>query len=349
MGALTAAALLSGSALAGEPPFNADCSGTPCRIERVPVPWGVLGVSADARTLSIAYLASCTFGTRHVAVTEAPATITISVDRKQVVAVSGQEDVPCPAIFEVRRARVRLNDPVGGRRIQGGPSLASSVGSSPAFAVDFAFPTVPRVIDLAAVDARATLRAQGFKMRARGPSDARVVSQAPAGGRRDKGRTIRVRLGQHSSYPPPPKRILLASRGRAVAAPVGNDCGQTAAGYGCNQAFFPGHPTRTALPLRPGGSLDIRAPGSTRAITMRTLDRVARGGGPEGAVGPALRATRVSGHAGHWSVRLPKPLNPSGGVTVVLSFAGDCSTGAGSGFDSFGDCATYYADATTAR
>lgn len=201
---------------------------------------------------------------------------------------------------------------------------------------------MPRVLDLAATDAVSLLETQGFKPRRSGTASGRVIAQTPRPGRPAKrGSIVKVTISR--GPPGGPRRILLRSRAARVGAPIGNPCGRGPdEGLGvCTYADFPGHPSRRILPVHPGGVLDIDTRRYAQRVVVRLTDGVRAGGSAKGTLGPDLQATRTDNSGRRWRVRLPDPLDPARGVSVVVSYA-DCSR-------EFGYCAHYYARARSGR
>ena len=129
-----------------------------------PVPFEVLSVSFDLRTLTVAYESgACWQGDRQIGLREDGQAITLAVARTRV---DGCTEPP-----EYRRFRVRLSRPVDGRLIQGTPRIDA--------APQLERRTAPRVIDLAAGDARRALALQGFRTRSIGRRNGTVAFQSP--------------------------------------------------------------------------------------------------------------------------------------------------------------------------
>jgi len=76
-------------------------------------------------------------------------------------------------------------------------------------------------------------------------------------------------------------------------------------------------------------------------VVVRLTEGVRKGGAVKGTLGPNLNATPTDGSRRRWRVRLPDPLNPARGLSVVVGYA-DCEREAGY-------CAHYYARIRAAR
>lgn len=113
----------------------------------------------------------------------------------------------------------------------------------------------------------------------------------------------------------PHETITLRSLGRSVQAPRGNSCGTA-----CTRAYFPGHPTRTRLPVRPGGVLKVFHDDVAAEVLVRFYPGVTKGGGPRGRLLAEVRGTAASSTGGTWRVRVPRRARVGGGVSVRVSF-----------------------------
>jgi hypothetical protein len=164
----------------------------------VEAPWVVKRVSADGQTLVLwARRGGCDPETS-AAVTETPDSVEIRV-RHAPPAPGG----PCPANMIFDKLRVRLQEPISGRAL---------VGQS----LDEAPPAlrVPRMVQLAAKDARFALRAQG--LRPTGIRGGAVTWQAPWPGTAVRGtRPNKVYLS--NPVPEPRPAVLGRLRFRTVA------------------------------------------------------------------------------------------------------------------------------------
>lgn len=138
-----------------------------------------------------------------------------------------------------------------------------------------------------------------------------------------------------SQSPPPAQRpdtISIRSDGESVQARRGNDCGRSNGLLGCDQAFYPGHPTPDSLGLRGGALLKVSTEAGVESVVVRLLSGVSSGGGPAGKVGGDLVAERLKPVGSEWSLRLPELVSPGGGVSVEVRYES-------------GGLATYYARA----
>jgi hypothetical protein len=193
---LLAASSIAGTALAlaRQPPeWNAKCGDHKCRVERVASPWALVDVKRDRRALKLVYESGgCLRRDGHATVTETASSIEIAVDQGQVVAM----DTPggqfaCTRELRYLRLVVRLDAPVGGRRVIGGPRSKSVGWSRVATSPDGrVIQLAPRVLGLAAPDARALLRAQDIEPE--GARRGRVVRQDPAPGKRVGRAGVRI-------------------------------------------------------------------------------------------------------------------------------------------------------------
>jgi hypothetical protein len=148
---------------------------------RDPVPWQVLGVSADQRTLEIGYITTgCPGADVHVVETKRE----IKID---VASVPPERDVVCPTWVRVLHTRHRLRARVAGRRISGPKrgigTLDISVGPRGTDPVE-----VPRVIGLHGRDAQRALAATRLRARFPRGAEGAVRSQSPR-----PGKSVRVR------------------------------------------------------------------------------------------------------------------------------------------------------------
>jgi hypothetical protein len=173
-------------ALGQEPPeYNAKCGELDCRIERVPSRWELLDVKRDRRALKIVYESGgCFQDDGRATVTETRSRIEIAVDQGLVVAMDTPDgDFACTSDLRFFNLIVRLDGPVAGRRVVGGPrTKLAGMWSRAAERNGRLIPLAPRVLGLAAQDARKLLMQQGFEVT--GPGRGRVVGQEPAPGKR---------------------------------------------------------------------------------------------------------------------------------------------------------------------
>ena len=113
----------------------------------VEAPWVVNQVSADGRTLVLWTQRGGCDPEPSATVSETPESVEIHVSHGAPVS-----DGPCPAIMRFDRLRVRLKEPISGRSL-----IGQSLVQAPRAV------RVPRVVRLAAEDARFALRAQGLR------------------------------------------------------------------------------------------------------------------------------------------------------------------------------------------
>jgi hypothetical protein len=173
-------------ALAAQPPeWNAKCGELDCRVERVAGPWELVDVKRDRRALKLVYdSGGCMRRDGRATVTETATSIEISVDQGQVVAMDTPGgEFACTGELLLLPLVVRLDAPVAGRRVIGGPRSQTVQWSRRTITPDGrGLPLAPRVLGLDAQDARALLKAQHIT--AAGARRGRVVRQVPAPGRR---------------------------------------------------------------------------------------------------------------------------------------------------------------------
>jgi hypothetical protein len=183
-------AVPAGASAQEPPPFNAQCGNLACRIERVAAKWQVLNVGRDSRTLTLVYESGgCRVGDGHAEVRETKSRIRIAVDEGEVVAIDTPDrQVVCTLEIRYRTLRVRLRRPVAGRRIVGDSPVAGGLSDG----------RVPRLIDLAFVDAREVLHAKGFEVRRFGQRHARVTFQSPRPGSPAPEREVGLTVGRHA-------------------------------------------------------------------------------------------------------------------------------------------------------
>jgi hypothetical protein len=182
---------------------------------------------------------------------------------------------------------------------------------------------------------------QGFKVRRTGRRSGLVAAQSPRAGRRAARNIVRITIEKRPPPPLPPLAITLSSLGSRIEAPIGNWCGRspeerTPDGLlGCLRGDFPGHPTARRLPVRAGGLVDIETRRPANGVFIRLSEGVSEGGATKGRVGPDRDANPYRGSRRHWRARLPSPVDPAGGIAVVVSYR-YCAT------DRFA-CGHYYA------
>ena len=192
--ALSFAAGTGASLAAGPGEFNARCGDVACRVERVPAAWQLVAVDGELQLLKVVYRSGgCRRGNPRATVRGNAARIRITIDQEEVVALDTSEGTPvCTKELRYRNLNVLLKRPVGGRRIVGGPRLSDEELLFPVNGV------VPRVIDLAAADARAVLDFLDFPVRVVGGRAGPVAFQSPLPGRRIRGRAVRLTVGRRN-------------------------------------------------------------------------------------------------------------------------------------------------------
>ncbi|HEU4656768.1 MAG TPA: hypothetical protein VFR97_04560 [Capillimicrobium sp.] len=143
------------------------------------IEWTLAGAGKGARSIVVqpGIWGGCDQGPPKVRVTESETEIAVEA---VVLEPEGVESMICPAIAGLSEPeRVRLEAPVGGRRVVGPQRIVRPGAAIPQ--VPGAVPAVPRVVGLAASDARGVLC--GWRVRARGArGDAVVTAQRPAAG-----------------------------------------------------------------------------------------------------------------------------------------------------------------------
>jgi hypothetical protein len=181
-------------AVAQEPEWNAKCGEIDCRVERVASPWKLMDVTRDRRTLRLVYQSGgCLRRDGNATVTQTRDRIEIAVDQGQVVAMDTPDgEFACTRELLFLKLNVRLDRPVHGRRLAGGPQIdgigfPSRATTLPGGRV---VPLVPRVLGLAAQEARTMLSGQEFDVR--GARRGRVVAQTPAPGKRARRGVVRL-------------------------------------------------------------------------------------------------------------------------------------------------------------
>lgn len=172
--ALLATAAASLVAAVGVPvePRGAPEDAAPAPWRDRPIAWALAGVSRDGRALLVqpGLWGGCDQGPPRVRATETASEIAIEVVVREP---EGVEAMICPAIAGLSpRVRVALRAPVDGRRVTG-PLRDGAPGAALPQTPERR-PAVPRVVGLAARDARAALC--GMLVRARGATGDRVVT-----------------------------------------------------------------------------------------------------------------------------------------------------------------------------
>jgi hypothetical protein len=180
LGAVVAGVVAAGSAAQGEggaEPLARDA------------PWRLVGVGRDGSTLRLVHdVSGCWWRSPGVAsVSETPDSVEISVRQERPGPPPGEEEA-CPAIAGIARVSARLEAPVDGRALRGGPRIASwccffdRTTARPGENPDYV-PRVPRVIGLARGDAVSALKVQRFRVRTRPRrTGGQVLAQDPAPG-----------------------------------------------------------------------------------------------------------------------------------------------------------------------
>jgi hypothetical protein len=198
--AVSLAAIAAGTAVAtaqDPPEYNAKCGEFDCRIERVPSAWELLDVKRDRRAVKIVYRSGgCFQDDGRATVTETRSRIEIAVDQGKVVAMDTPDgDFACTSDLRFFTLIVRLDGPVGGRRVVGGPRADLAGGWSRSAEQDGRIVALaPRVLGLAAQDARKLLRNQGIEVT--GARSGRVVRQQPAPGKQVGRAGVRLQVSR---------------------------------------------------------------------------------------------------------------------------------------------------------
>jgi hypothetical protein len=185
-----AAAAAAATATAQDPPgWNAKCGELDCRVEPVRSAWQPIEVGLDPRILRLSYESGgCKRGNGRATVTETARSIRIVVHEDEVVAIDTPDRmVACTREIRFRRLDVRLDRRVGGRRILGAGGVGGGFGQR-----------VPRVIDLAAVDAAALLEGLGYEVRRFGARSGPVAFQSPLPGKRVRPGRAGITLGRRA-------------------------------------------------------------------------------------------------------------------------------------------------------
>jgi hypothetical protein len=185
-----AALAAGGPSAAQQPDFNADCNGTPCRIEPLAAPWEVVDVALDLRTLTVAYESGgCWRGPAQVSASQTRRRIVISVTQDGVVAADTPDgSLPCIAEVGYGTALVRLRHRVAGRPIEGSPRIPAGALASSGRS--------PRILDMRAADATRALRVQSLRVLRVGRDHGTVAFQSPLAERRLATRTVRITIGR---------------------------------------------------------------------------------------------------------------------------------------------------------
>jgi len=146
-------------------------------------------VGSDSSTLNLHYeTGGCRLSDGHATVTAGASRIRIRVDVGEVVAIDTPDrQVVCTQEIRFETLRVQLRRPVAGRPIVGDSVIPGGLSER-----------VPRVIDLAFADARATLRAQGFHVRRYGRRSGPVTFQSPRPGTRVAQDTVGLTVGRRA-------------------------------------------------------------------------------------------------------------------------------------------------------
>jgi hypothetical protein len=190
--ALVASAFAAGGAPAGEQPaFNADCGGTPCRVESLPSRWEVLDVGPDLRTLTVMYESgNCWHGNALATARETSGRISVAVMQDRVVAMDTPDgSFACTADLRYRTTVLALRRRVDGRAIAGSPRIGrGTLGRAP---------RSPRVLDMRAADAARALRVQGLIPQRVGRTRGPVTFQSPLPRKRlGARRVVRLTVGR---------------------------------------------------------------------------------------------------------------------------------------------------------
>lgn len=197
----TAVAGVSASAQdGGGPDYNARCGERDCRVEEMTTDWELQGVGRQPNVLRLVYgSGGCGRDDGWAIVRETRESIHLETRQHTVVAVEGAEPLGCTSDFRFVRIVVRLDRPVGGRRVEGGPRLGEDIWGGG---------RVPRVAGLAPGDAVHVLGRQGFLARTAGDPTGRVVAQRPKPGTRvrTEGKrvlgTVRLKVRRLAFGPP---------------------------------------------------------------------------------------------------------------------------------------------------
>jgi hypothetical protein len=191
--AAAAAALLgvgAAAALAGESPpgevRTITYKGETYTVREVTAAWQIGEASRNGRALKLVYGGGgCNLGNGRASVEESRDSIRIAVRQDATVDPSAPDGTPCTSDWRAHGLRVRLERPVRGRRIEGGPRIPRGLMGPFRYDQrgDRLIPLVPRVTGLAPGDASQTLTDQWMHVRTRGGYGGIVVSQRPRAGR----------------------------------------------------------------------------------------------------------------------------------------------------------------------
>lgn len=170
--------------------FIAGCGGG-VRESRDEIEWRLQQVSADGRELQIGYTGGgCSKPNGRAEVTETATSVGIRL----TVPREDRTDQNCPAILRIYRTLARLDRPIDGRAVVGGPTCPLCAGGVQGG-------RMPRLIGLRLSDARNAFGSRllrEFRAEVKGDRDAMVVSQFPQPGTRliprHSRRTRQVRI-----------------------------------------------------------------------------------------------------------------------------------------------------------
>jgi PASTA domain len=159
-----------------EPEWNAKCGDRDCLVEEMTTDWELLGVGRDPRVLRLVYESGgCGRDDGWAIATETADAIRIETRQHTVTAIAGEDQVACTSDLRFVHIRARLDSPVRGRRVEGGPRTVHEIWNPG---------RVPRVVGLSPGDAVHVLGRQNFLARTYGHPNGRVVSQRPRPGTR---------------------------------------------------------------------------------------------------------------------------------------------------------------------
>jgi hypothetical protein len=196
--ALVACIVAVASAQDGGTGYNAKCGEFDCRVEQVRSKWQLLDVKRDRRTLKLVYLSGgCLRGDGRVIVSETRSRIRLAVKQGQVVAINSPSgEVVCTDERRYVVLLAALRRPVGGRDVSGGPRIEDEIllNRTRTGRRGRVIALAPRVLGLAANDARTVLTSQGFRVGASGDRSGKVVAQDPAPGRLPEGHRVLITL-----------------------------------------------------------------------------------------------------------------------------------------------------------